>query len=89
MCCNEGRRMSVIQKNHPLKHVTLDKDPLNYTLSLVHISNMNFNPSKISVVYTVSRIQANLTEWELPILWSVFWNMDSKNTIQKAEYISP
>lgn len=76
--------MSVIQKNHPLKRVSFAKDPLNYTLSLVHISNRNFNPSKISVVYTVSRFQANLTEWE-----ALFWNMDSKSTIQTAEYISP
>ena len=54
--------MSVIQKNHPLKCVLFDKDPLDCTLSLVHMSNMNFNTGKINVVSAVSRIQANLIE---------------------------
>lgn len=70
--------MSVIQKKHPLKCVLFDKEPLDCTLSLVHMSNMNFNTGKVNVVSAVSRIQANLIEW------GAILSGDSKK-IQSAE----
>lgn len=35
---------------------------MDCTLSLVHMSNMNFNTGKVNVVSAVSRIQADLIE---------------------------
>lgn len=56
--------MSLIQKSNSLKCVLFDKDPLDCALRLVHQSSVDFNTGKVNVESAVSRIQANLVEWE-------------------------
>lgn len=73
--------MSSIQKNNSLKCVLFDKDPLDCPVSLVHLSSMNFNTGKVNVVSAVSRIQANLVEWE------AFLSGNSEKFDQQNRYV--